>query len=341
MTTGSHAPQFQDQFRLTDSSMRLSDLESWVLSLLDTVQSGQRVEDSRVELKREWPQPVAAARRIAGHANAARGENVLWVVGLDEERGVTPVSSIELADWWSSVAAEFDGLPPGLTDLIVPTPQGALIALLFDSSRSPFVVRNPRFGTSESGSISHEVPWREGTKIGSARRDQLIRLLTPVQALPYLELMSASIHLNSVEGSHAGVSSHHGVWSARVIFYISPANDRRVVLPIHHAVLRFRVGDGAEKNMIVQGFHSPSKGTVVTTSAEAIFQGPGQLIVDGEFVEPFEEPANDGAPLQLVFGVRPVGTELQVSHIASIQPADPSSSLARRQWELRAPATND
>jgi hypothetical protein len=54
--------------------MRRAELEAWVLEVLERVEQGKPVEDSRVELKREWPDPERAARRIAGHANAARGE---------------------------------------------------------------------------------------------------------------------------------------------------------------------------------------------------------------------------------------------------------------------------
>jgi hypothetical protein len=35
--------------------MRTEELEVWVLSIVDAVGAGRRVEDSRVELKADWP----------------------------------------------------------------------------------------------------------------------------------------------------------------------------------------------------------------------------------------------------------------------------------------------
>lgn len=117
--------------------MRPAQIEAKVLSLVDVIAKGARVEDSRVELKSEWPKPEVAARQIAGHANASGGDPVLWVIGLDEIRGVISVDPIEFADWWAQVRKEFDGIEPFVTDLVVPTSAGTLTALLFDTSRRP------------------------------------------------------------------------------------------------------------------------------------------------------------------------------------------------------------
>lgn len=68
--------------------MRSAEIERWALEIARRVENQQPVEDSRVELKRAWPTNYAnAARRIAGHANAARGEAVLWLIGIDETGG--------------------------------------------------------------------------------------------------------------------------------------------------------------------------------------------------------------------------------------------------------------
>jgi hypothetical protein len=46
-----------------------------------------------------------------------------------------------------------------------------LHALLFDTSRRPFVVKNPVYGNVNGGPVAFEVPWREGTEtaIGAER----------------------------------------------------------------------------------------------------------------------------------------------------------------------------
>src|SRR2546421_7601874 len=149
-------------------------LESWTLEVLDRVTSGNPVEDSRVELKREWPKPTEAARRIAGHANAAQGEPILWIIGVDDKaQSVIGADRKELADWYPSVVSQFDDVAPELQDLAVPYHGATVVALLFETDRAPFLVKNPL-----GGHIDWEVPWRQGTKTQSIRRTNLIRLLS-------------------------------------------------------------------------------------------------------------------------------------------------------------------
>ena len=64
--------------------MNSTQIESWALRIIDIVKKGQPNEDFLVELKRDWIDKDKAARRIAGHANAARGENILWLIGVDD-----------------------------------------------------------------------------------------------------------------------------------------------------------------------------------------------------------------------------------------------------------------
>ena len=92
--------------------MKAHEIENWVLRIIKQVESGQPNEDYRVELKSEWLDAKKAARRIAGHANAAHGEPILWAIGVDEEKGVVGANNEELANWYASVKAEFDGLAP-------------------------------------------------------------------------------------------------------------------------------------------------------------------------------------------------------------------------------------
>src|SRR6185369_18070838 len=154
-------------------------VEAWVLSIVDRVRARQPIEDDRVELKADWPDVEKAARRVAGHANASGGGSVLWIIGLDEKRGVVPFAGTDPATWLQQLNAQFDGLGPSVETLSIPTDGGGVYALLFDTARRPFVVKNSAHGSSGGGSVSLEVPWREGTGIRSARREDLIRLLVP------------------------------------------------------------------------------------------------------------------------------------------------------------------
>jgi hypothetical protein len=63
--------------------MKPIEIEAWALKIVDAVKRNAPHEDSRVECKAEWIAPSAAARRIAAHGNAAGGEPILWLIGLD------------------------------------------------------------------------------------------------------------------------------------------------------------------------------------------------------------------------------------------------------------------
>lgn len=65
--------------------LRKQQVEIRVLDMCDAVVVGRNVEDDLVELKAVWPEAGRkVARQIAGHANAAGGAPILWVIGADE-----------------------------------------------------------------------------------------------------------------------------------------------------------------------------------------------------------------------------------------------------------------
>lgn len=165
--------------------MKNSEIESWALRTISQAQSQQPSEDSRVELKSIWPPDYSkAARRIAAHLNAARGEPLLWLIGVDEKTGTTlGADRLEFTKWIGGIAGEFDGLAPRCYDVNVPTNNNStVVALVFESDRAPYVVRNPKFGTSKEP-IALEVPWREGTAVRSATRADLLLILSEKRSL--------------------------------------------------------------------------------------------------------------------------------------------------------------
>ena len=221
--------------------MTLQQIEAWVLAITELVKAGKLVEDSRVELKGDWPDAHKAARRLATHANSARGESILWIIGLDEQRGVVPFRQTDFAEWIQQVHKEFDGLSPTIRELVVPTGSGFVIALFVDTSRVPYIIRNPNFGSPHGGAIQFEVPWREGTSVRSARREDLLRILVPVQKLPILEVLSASVTLASEKGVTAAYQNQvpavrhqpHLYWEIALAVYMTPLTNDRVVFPVH------------------------------------------------------------------------------------------------------------
>jgi hypothetical protein len=86
----------------------------------------------------------------------------LWLIGVDEKQGIIGVAHAEFSAWFNSVASCFEGLPPSCVDLNVPRDGRAITALVFETVRAPFVVKNPRHGKVQGDVIAFEVPWREG-----------------------------------------------------------------------------------------------------------------------------------------------------------------------------------
>ena len=62
------------------------------------------------------------------------------------------------------------------------------MALLFETDRAPFVVRYP-----SDGQGSHEVPWRDGTGVRTARRSDLLSILVPIKQRAAFEVLEAEL----------------------------------------------------------------------------------------------------------------------------------------------------
>jgi hypothetical protein len=331
--------------------MRNEQLEAWVLSIIDLVSSRGKVEDSRVELKADWPEPQNAARRIAGLANAAGSDHVLWIVGLDEERGVTAISDADLATWLPRVAAEFDGIAPAVRDLVVPSAAGHVVALLFDASRRPFVVKNSVFGIKGGGPVALEVPWRSGTSVRTARRDELLRILVPRQALPLIEVLEAHAEAKSSAPREPGYGdiisdiqrSPHIGWSFHLALYVTPQTPDLLVLPTHKAALRFGIGSEAKQVALAFRFFAPHRGvgttggsvldssTVTASTGEAVLRGPGLLQARGTHAEPIRT-IPDGK-LSATLTLSPAGSEL-LSEVDFHLPRQ-AGALDGHRWVLK------
>jgi hypothetical protein len=155
---------------------------------------------------------------------------VIWLIGVDPVSGVTGTSHADLANWWPAVKAEFDGLAPVLTDLNIPWKSLTVVALVFETDRVPFVVKNPVFGKPGGGPVALEVPWREGTSVRSARRDELVRLLAPMQVLPHVEVMNAWLELEQLKEA---TDDKRYKWQLLLDLYVTPRNAERITIPFH------------------------------------------------------------------------------------------------------------
>jgi hypothetical protein len=299
--------------------MRAHEIEHWALSVIARVNAGQPHEDQRVELKADWIEPKKAARQIAAIANAARGVPVLWLVGVDEKKGVTGASIVDLARWYPQVESQFEDLAPNVTPVNVPVAGNTVVALLLETERAPFVVR-------VEGTDRLEVPWRGNTSVRSARRDELLRILSPLQRLPHFETVGASVEVNQAENKRLS-------WTAAVKIYATPADENRVVIPFHRCrgELSF-VPDQNFKHLFTKILMSPfseRSSTVVYSGTEVILNGPGMLNLNAEFTIP-DPHWGPGGEARVTFEIAPVGTDRS----AVIDVTIPRASSPERRWEV-------
>lgn len=334
--------------------MRPHQIENWALSVIERVESGQPNEDFRVELKSQWLDPQKAARQIAGHANAARGEPILWVIGVDQKNGVIGANHMELADWYAQVKAHFDGLAPQLVDVNVPVKGRAVVALFFETDRAPFVVKNPAYGSSGGGSVSLEVPWRENTSTRSATRSDLIKLLSPLQKLPSFEILSGELVVQQmsisspppIEVTWQGAKSGPNLeWHLTLELYIETKNTERVVIPLHRCNAWLEIVGWLPRTL----FHpvrlwSPCTGigelivsqslTIKSTDSEVLIDGPGKLSLYSSATIPTVEEsfAHD---VQVTVTLLPVNTEHSISISATLVPSPPSRKSVSTTWAFK------
>lgn len=202
-------------------------IERWAGLVIEQVCAGKFQEDVRVELKRDWPEDNhGMARRLAAHANAARADSILWVIGVDEKaREVVGVSPRDPASWWPSVCKSFDGEAPAIVPVTMRVEGENVVALYFETTAAPYVVSNRAHG-SAGEKVQWEVPWRAAANTRSATRSELVSILVPRAQAPALELMRGQL---TTERREAG-----GVLvSLELDLYVVSRTAEPLILPRH------------------------------------------------------------------------------------------------------------
>ncbi len=284
-------------------------IEAWAIRVIERVEKKQNVEDTLVELKAEWPgDPNRAARRIGGHANAARGEPVLWLIGVDEKAGnVVGAPFSEFANWYPAVEKEFDGIAPRCIPLNVPHNGVTVVALLFETDRAPFVVRNAVHGQPSGGPVSFEVPWRNGSRIDSAKRADLLKLLTPAAKLPDVELLAAVVCAHEcIEPPRPA----HISWQMDVYLFVTPRGDAPVVIPTHRCESSVQPSEASGYSLPLANFSlgSDSPGNVRTKSAVTV-NTPGVVIITAYYQQTGYSLPLKSETVRIAGKARPIGAD--------------------------------
>jgi hypothetical protein len=326
-------------------AMNPGDVERWAAVVIDRLQRRLRIEDDRVELKAELPaDPLRAARRIAGHANQVREDRVLWLIGVTDRPESEPVlglpsGSVDMGDWWPQVEARFDEVAPSPVSVVVDVHGKAVLALGLETDRRPYVLR------LKGDKASREVPWREGTRVRSANRWDLLRLLVPLSRRPILTVLGGRLAAREIQ-SPSG--DRNWRWYGSVSVYVETVE--RLVLPDHLCAASLAMGD---RHLELDAHCSTDRGAVVLAHRPRVGQsepvgslasvGDRQLLVDGPTPMAVvmsaetrfdESPVAPGARGRLEMRIGIAGMERPTVRLdAALRPA-PSNSEEAAAWSL-------
>jgi len=336
--------------------MRAQELELWVREVVDAVIAGQPVEDSRVEIKSRWIDADKAAPRLAGHANASRGEPMLWVIGVDERnQKVTGVDPTEFDHWFKQVQSRFDGEAPQLMRHVnVRIGAETVMGLYLETEQyAPFLVKNPAGGYPE-----FTMPWRYGTSIRAARREDVLRVLLPIVKLSDIKLQAALLTMALTRDNDGA----HQQWSFEGFLYITPADRERVVIPHRDCSVTMSVEgyQGGAISMyttfwpVTAEQHSqvvsqplnlwgnyeikftPPKPrpslTVRCSDTELLVEGPGSARIVGNMTIFKPEPVPNDEKARVVVSVKPVGSERHTVIERFLHPAPAKEGESIRRW---------
>lgn len=316
-------------------------LEYRALTLLDALAAGQPLAnaDPQAALFRAWPGPPRqAARRLAAQANAARGRDVLWLIGVEPATGaVRGADRGRFDDWLAGLLPFFDGLAPSVTAFNVPAgsrqgklPPKQVVALHVETDRAPFVIR----GGGRAGTM--EVPWLDAgrSEVRPAGRIDLIRLLSPLHDLPQLDILEAE--LTFYKNPHPTYASKAAFrWTFDGSIYVMPRADDRMVVPLHRVRGGLTAADG--------GFSSPASEVNLTadknspavrlTDTAALIEGLGRMFIycSGSTTRQ-EIPTREA--MTFTVDLVPAGSDRAATASTTMRPAQVAEGNQAGRWKL-------
>lgn len=304
--------------------MRKQQVELRAQRAIERALAGGPDEDGFVEFKSIWPEPEKVFRQLAGHANAAGGQPILWVIGVDAaSRRVVGVNRDELSTWLAKVQSHFDDRAPALiTNVIVSVADDVppVVALLFETDDGPYVVKHAK------GTQDLEVPWREGTGTRSARRRDLLRLLVPTLQRPTVEEVSGTLSFSQPMSSTSR-------WGGVVKLFFAPATEGAITVPLHRCKFLLHLRSSGAFEVPIGAL---KLGGQTQTHTHVVLRGPEplQFVLSGEGARVEDDSILD-APLrvELIIGTVTPDTQVHVPLTAK-QTRKHSGGAKNREWEL-------
>jgi len=285
------------------SEMRNIDLIAAASEAISAAKKGGPFEDSGVEFKAQFPKPDDdAARRIAGMANAIRGEQFIMIVGVDNHGKVWGADEVELASWCPQVKKHFDGpMPKMIRNVNFPFEGKTVTALCFGCSETPYMVTKGE---------SREIPWREGNRTRAATREELIALFSESGQglkMPSVEVLDKALRAQyDSTGKVARLTLH-------VDLYVTPKGEKPLVFPRHKCSVSIIKARRRFKSDKVWPMRSKTEREV---QPQTLFDMPGPLYLIAFFDSPSSLP--DGSvtveiSLQPVYAPSPVITKCSMN----------------------------
>jgi hypothetical protein len=269
--------------------VRPNQIETWAYRVLEAVQT-TAFEDARVELKRSWPTDHrSTARRLAGHANAARGEPILWLIGVENDGSIRGAAPEKTSDWWAQVTAHFgETIHPSMQDVILREADAMVVALAFETDRAPYVVK------VKEGASELEVPWREATRVRSAKRRELLLMLSEAIQLPQVEVRSADASAIVRQGATELVELE-----VKTVCYFDVVPDHAVVMPFHRCQVRASAEAEGWQDLAPGALFKAGEGSGAvharSTPHDLTLTGPAMVDIYawGQIAKPLGEPTSD------------------------------------------------
>lgn len=263
--------------------MNTQQLQILLQPIIKAILDGRPVEDTRIEVKSVWIDHSPAAHRLAGHANASRGEPIIWILGIDEKkRKVTGVDTFEMDNWIKAVEKYFDGEAPALvTHTNIHIEDKTIVALYFETHlAAPFVVKN-----SEGGYPQFTVPWRSATRLRAAKREEIIEILRSVVRVPEVRIMGANLTV-SVENNEVGTSYPQSdkkffSWKLSADLYFTPQTQEKIVIPYALCYANFRVENYGSFRLPIKFSATGESATIVCAASELVISGAGSVRLEG------------------------------------------------------------